>query len=90
MSESKWSVTRVNGLPDAIVASDPDLGSVPIAKIVLGTDHEAHANMIAAAPELLEAAKELVYAAEAEYQPLRQGNILARASAAIAKAEGRS
>jgi hypothetical protein len=50
-----WRVTTNNGLPDAVVASDADLGSVGICKIVLLNDHEANARLIAAAPDMFDA-----------------------------------
>ena len=62
---------------------------------VLGDDASAQANarLIAAAPELLEAAawaeKELAIHAERDPMCARLGNVLAHVRAAIARAEGR-
>jgi hypothetical protein len=78
-----WRVTVKSGLPDAVVAPDPDLGSVGICKIVVLNDHEANARLIAAVPDLLAALQEIDQMA-ATFKSL--GAIRNRARNAISKA----
>jgi hypothetical protein len=52
-----WQITRAKGLPHAIVAPHPEIGTIPVATVVIANDHEANANLLAAAPDLLEMLK---------------------------------
>ncbi|PAQ00892.1 hypothetical protein LRP31_25380 [Mesorhizobium mediterraneum] len=91
MNETKhtpgpWQITRYKGRPHAIVAADPDIGAMPIAKVHIANDHEANANLIAAAPDMLAILKE----AADFVQPFnRASDFLDRIEAVIARAEQR-
>jgi hypothetical protein len=52
-----WQITRAKGLPHAIVAPHPEIGTIPVATVVIANHHEANASLMAAAPELLSALK---------------------------------
>ncbi|MBX4189752.1 hypothetical protein KW791_00420 [Candidatus Parcubacteria bacterium] len=66
-------------------------GEKIIAKVMKRPDARASAHVIAAAPELLEALKELFYTVSPDGKPVEQvfDNALAKAAKVIDKAEGR-
>ena len=79
------AVARTNAHIEIEAPGQPSYSAKKVATVSL-TNHEANARLIAAAPELLEALKELMVAADrVSAEPVTW---LGKARAAIAKAEG--
>ena len=79
-----WQITRAKGLPHAIVAPHHEIGTIPVATVVIANDHEANAFVLGSAPEMLAALKAVLV-----HKPDCADSAWEQVEEAIAKAEGR-
>ncbi|MEY0819408.1 hypothetical protein AB7201_06150 [Providencia rettgeri] len=88
----EWSMTGINSESKHVALVNYSHHGLP--NDVYGDEHEANANLIAAAPELLESLRELVSAMEryeidvGESAPVKHREMMNKANSAIAKALG--